>query len=160
MNDISVITLTGKRGGFTIVDNQDFEHFNQWRWQLTHKGYVRRCEKREGKVRAFYLHREIKGAKENEEVDHWNGYRHDNTRRNLRFCTDSQNSGNAKCHADAGTPFKGVSFHKASGKWMAQMCGAGRRVYLGLFTDPKSAALAYNVAAQKQWGEFARLNPI
>lgn len=160
MNDLSVIRLSGKRGGFTIVDNADFPYLNQWRWQQTPKGYIRRCEKRNGVVRAIYMHREIMGALPGDEVDHEDGCRHDNRRRNLRFCTPSQSSANTSCHHDAGTPFKGVSWHKASGKWMAQMCGDGTRHYLGLFTNPEAAAAAYNDAAQKQWGEYARLNSV
>lgn len=158
MNDVSVIVLTGKRGGFTVVDNEDFAHLNQWRWQRTKKGYVRRCEKRNGKVRVFYLHREILGLRGRPQGDHENGVRYDNRRRNLRTCTPTQSSANTSAHFDGSSPFKGVSFHKKSGKWMAEICGHGNRRYLGLFTDPQQAAVAYNNAARLQWGEFARLN--
>ena len=34
------------------------------------------------------------------------------------------------------------------------------KIYLGLFTNPKDAAIAYNAAANNFFGEFAKLNEI
>lgn len=54
--------------------------------------------------------------------------------------------------------YKGVSFHKLTGRWSAQI-GVNRRLhYLGLFDTPEQAAYAYDAAAKEHHGEFARLN--
>lgn len=48
--------------------------------------------------------------------------------------------------------YKGVSFHKASGKWCAQLTLGEKRKYLGLFGDPETAAQSYNAAAIDAFG--------
>ena len=45
-------------------------------------------------------------------------------------------------------------------KWHAQIQINKRHIRLGSFDDIKDAALAYNEAAKKHHGEFARLNEI
>jgi hypothetical protein len=40
-------------------------------------------------------------------------------------------------------PYLGVSFHRASGKWAAQLSVAGRNTHLGLFDTPEQAQAAY-----------------
>ena len=159
MNDIKAIRLTD--GGFTIVDNADFESLNSKRWGRNPSGHVRRYRKVGGVNHIIYMHREIMNAPDGVEVDHANGYPHDNTRRNLRFGNTSQNQGNAKLQErDKTAPFKGVTYHKRDKKWQASITHKMRLIWLGYFDTPEAAALAYNAAAQKQWGEFARLNPV
>jgi hypothetical protein len=53
--------------------------------------------------------------------------------------------------------FKGVSWDKRRGKWLAQIKRDGKR-YLGRFDDELAAAQAYDEAARETWGEHARLN--
>jgi hypothetical protein len=55
-----------------------------------------------------------------------------------------------------------VSYYKNSinKKWMATIKLNNIKIYLGLFIDPKDAAIAYNAAAIKFYGEFAKLNEI
>jgi hypothetical protein len=52
----------------------------------------------------------------------------------------------------------GVSFHKKKGKWMAVIGYKGKNVWLGRFDNEIDAAKAYDAAAKKYYGEFARLN--
>jgi len=89
-------------------------------------------------------------------VDHENLTPGDDRWSNLREATRAQNAWNAPCHRDNTTGFKGVYWHKAAGKWMAQIKANGRLVYLGLFTDINAAAAAYAGAAHRFHGEFAR----
>jgi hypothetical protein len=56
--------------------------------------------------------------------------------------------------------FKGVIWHKQSKKWYARITLNYKRIDLGLFKDKIQAAIAYNEAAIKYHGEFARLNKI
>jgi hypothetical protein len=50
-----------------------------------------------------------------------------------------------------------VSFHKASGKWIAQICINGKKKHLGLFSTPELAYAAYCKAALEYHGKFACL---
>ena len=54
------------------------------------------------------------------------------------------------------TGYKGVSFHKASGKFRAQIKVADKHISLGYHSTPEDAHKAYKDAANKHFGEFAR----
>jgi hypothetical protein len=54
--------------------------------------------------------------------------------------------------------FKGVSWHKRGGKWMAMITRDGKVRYLGLHAREEDAARAYDCAARDLFGEHARLN--
>ena len=79
---------------------------------------------------------------------------------NLRICSQSENQQNQKLRLHHSSIYKGVSWHRRSGKWQAAIKTSGKLKYLGDFTTQEAAALAYNVAASNYFGEFAFLNPI
>lgn len=54
----------------------------------------------------------------------------------------------------SGSGYRGVSWHKSSGKWVAMH----KSKYLGLYDDPADAARAYDKAAHALSGGKARLN--
>lgn len=88
-------------------------------------------------------------------VDHFNSDGLDNRRENIRACTASQNMFNRRKQAGS-SQFKGVSWYKRHGKWVAKLRCHGKDYFLGYFTDEKEAALAYQAAAKELFGEFAR----
>jgi hypothetical protein len=51
-----------------------------------------------------------------------------------------------------------VTWDRHYKKWKAQIWANGSNHNVGLFTSPIDAALAYNSAAIKYHGEFAKLN--
>ena len=106
------------------------------------------------------MHKEILKPPSGFETDHINHNGLDNRKDNLRICTTSQNHYNQIIRSESKTSkFKGVSRHKASRKWIAQI-GYGRRmIYLGCFDSESEAARAYNQKARELFGEFANLNP-
>ena len=80
-------------------------------------------------------------------LDHINGQRSDNRLRNLRECTDSENSQNihgARAHNSHG--LVGVDLHKASGLWRARIAIEGKRCSLGYFKTASDAQAAYFAA--------------
>lgn len=105
-----------------------------------------------------YLHRLV--LPDAAEIDHRNGNGLDNRRENLRQATHSQNEGNQRPQVGRSSRFKGVSWHKAAGKWEAYIQHKNQKRLLGLFASEEDAALAYNSAAIETWGEFARPNEV
>jgi hypothetical protein len=96
------------------------------------------------------------GAWPENEIDHWNNMPSDNWITNLRDATRPQNCQNKT--ASGASRFLGVSFHKASNKWTAQINLNGKRRYLGLFRSEREAAVKYDSLASVFYGKFANLN--
>ena len=95
-----------------------------------------------------------------EQIDHINGDPKDNRWINLRAATNTQNSRNSRKPKNNTSGYKGVSFISRLNKYRATIMVNRKHIYLGLFVDPKEAALAYNNAAIKYFGEFALLNDL
>ena len=149
------------RGQKTIVDDEDYEYLMQWKWHCNDGGYaVRRTPK--GPVQAVRMHRQLLNAPDGLEVDHINGNRLDNRRCNLRLVTRSQNQINRARPIDSKSKYKGVSYDwiRRIPAWKALIRVDGKVVRIGLFKTEREAALAYNEAAKKYHGEFARLNDV
>jgi hypothetical protein len=91
------------------------------------------------------------------EVDHINGDGLDNRKSNLRLATRAQNGCNLRPQQGKSSRFKGVAWH-VCGKWRAHISPNRTQIALGLFDDEIDAALAYDMAALAQFGEFARPN--
>ena len=56
--------------------------------------------------------------------------------------------------------YKGVHWETAKARWVASIGVNGRTYRLGRFKTPEEAAMAYNWAALRFFGEFAVLNEI
>lgn len=155
------IALT--QGKVAIVDDDDFARLIQHKWtylEHTHGGYALRNGRDTNPIRhTVLMHREIMSAGIGFMVDHINGDTLDNRKSNLRLCTNAQNMRNQKRHRDNKTSrYKGVSLKRDCNKYRAQLCTNGKVTHLGYFDSELDAARAYDQAALKYHGEFARLN--
>ena len=107
------------------------------------------------------LHRLLLNAPEGIRVDHINGHPEDNRRSNLRLATDAQNARNRRKHSTMnGKPpvsqYKGV-FQNCN-NWKACIRVNRKNMYLGTYRMELEAALAYDDAALRHFGEFAKFN--
>jgi len=105
------------------------------------------------------MHRQILGLTDPAiQGDHRNGDGLDNRRQNLRACTKSQNGMNRPANKNNTTGYKGVTTHKVTGQFIAGI-SLNRKYYkIGQFDCPVKAAMAYDEAAKKLHGEFAKTN--
>lgn len=78
-----------------------------------------------------------------------------NIETNLRAVTQHQNMMNQSISKNNTSGYRGVTFHKKTGKWQPQIRVNGKRIYLGLFDTPKEAYSARLQAETKYFKEFA-----
>lgn len=144
------------QGKFAIVDDEDFERLNKFKWCCSSKGYaVRNARKADGRTGTIAMHREIILTPIGLDTDHRNRNRLDNRRSNLRNAKHSENLWNAKPHRDNQSGLKGVGIIK--GKYFkAEIQTDGNKQYLGLFKTASEAHAAYCSAAARLHGAFAR----
>jgi hypothetical protein len=151
------------KGQVALVDDDDYEWITHWRWHLNQDGYAIRKVyingRKEGSYSVF-MHRMLIGTPANMHTDHINGVPLDNRKTNLRVCKMMDNFKNRKVYKSNTSGYKGVHLHTRLKRWVARISVDGKRIHLGLFDDPKDAAAAYNLAAIKYHGKFARLNII
>jgi hypothetical protein len=152
--------VIGLSKGFQAeVDDEDYEKVSNRKWYaLVTKRAVYACNKETGRP-AVLMHRVIMDAPRGMLVDHRDRNGLNNCRSNLRLCTQSENHRN-KMTFKGSSKYKGVFLRKRDGTWCAQIAIDRHITHLGTFKTESEAAIAYNVAAVKMHGEFARLNAI
>ena len=145
------------QGKITLVDDEDYEKLKNIKICIkTYHGYYY-AEATFSKDNHPLLHRVILNAKKGQVCDHINGDCLDNRRCNLRIVTHSQNMMNSKKTPNKKTSkFKGV--WKRDNKWVSRIRLNYHIYHLGYFYNELDAAHAYDEAAKKYHGEYARLN--
>ena len=146
----TLIPLT--HGFFAIGDDADALTILEHKWHVFKGGYpVRSLYKDPSGKHKEFLHNAIMKPPLGLTVDHIDGNKLNNQRSNLRICSHAQNSRNRKRGKNNTSGYKGVSLHKKTGKWSAQ-------IQLGLHNSKEEAAKAFDIAARQLFGEYASLN--
>lgn len=147
-----LISLTN--GEFAIVDEEDYDELSRLTWHRGDRDYVVHTVGLDGATRQLLMHRVVARAPHDVLVDHWDGNRLDNRKSNLRDATYRQNAQNRA--PINGRRFKGIFPFR--GRWKARIKFEGKNIYLGIYDTEEIAAKAYDHAAARLFGEFARLN--
>ena len=170
--NMKLIPLGGKYGigKFALVDDEDYDYLMQWKWQgkkwkNDNTIYAARTVHKSKKFNITKdswtsIHRTVMKCTPFDGViiDHKDGNGLNNQKNNLRFCTQTQNQRNRKCKKQKSSLYKGVSYRSDNDQWRAYICVDTKTINLGQFKKQEDAAMAYDLAAKKYFGEFANLN--
>lgn len=147
--------LKSTNGYDIIVDDDIFDDLNKYNWRVTATDFnIIRCGWHGRKI---MLPRIIMQAPIDKLVDHINHNRLDNRKENLRLCTRTENNQNKTGTNRLG--YKGVTLTR-NYYYNAALRNNKRKVHIGNFATKELAALAYNRAAEKYFGDFACLNRV
>lgn len=162
---VKKIPLT--QGKFALVDDEDFEWLNQFKWHVQYQptidGFYARRNQYIGyfngkqKQKMIFMHRLIMERvighelQRSEFTDHINHDPVDNRRENLRIVSNRQNQQNQKNKKSSKYP--GVYWYKQDKKWRAKIKLNGKSKHLGSFIDERDAAMAYERACRGIVGE-------
>jgi hypothetical protein len=98
----------------------------------------------------------VAGKLPESDIDHIDGNRANNAWSNLRIATPSQNIANARLRKDTSSGYKGVTYHRATGKWLARIRVNYELIPIGYFLTPQAAHFAYWAEATRHFGHFAK----
>lgn len=159
---MAVRTIPLTRGYVAMVDEGDYARVAAHKWCVMVRRtktrttvYAKRAQRLNGRKSWVYMHHFILGRVTR--TDHRDGDGLNNTRFNLRPCSQSENLAN-KRKGSGTSRFKGVSWNKMTRKWAAAIWKDNVEHKLGHFPAEADAATAYNFKAYELYGEFARMN--
>lgn len=144
-------------GKVALLDAEDAYLASQYQWRLIGSDHLYAAT---GQKDLMLMHRVVMGLVRGDSrmVDHINGDGLDNRRANLRICTNSQNQANRQRLHASSSRFRGVTWSKATTKWLASIKVEGHSYHLGSFAIEEDAARAYDQAAVAFFGDFSRPN--
>lgn len=151
------------QGKVALVDDGDYERLAQYKWSAKREGNVwyavRNVTLPDGTKTVSRMHWEVIGKPRKGYVtDHIDGDGLNNQRHNLRHVSHRVNLLNCRKRKDKTSKYRGVSFHKPSGKWRAQITHHGKVMYIGIYNTEEDAAKAWDEAAINLRGELAKNN--
>ena len=154
----AIFNIFSKHGTFEcVVDIEDIKKIKDYKWHICTRNKkiyaVASCP--EYLKNSVYIHSIITG---NTLSDHIDGDVLNNRKSNLRECSKKQNNRNVTMHSGNRCGYKGVVLWNK--KYRARITVNYKLINLGGFDTPEEAAKAYNEAAIKYFGEFAKLNKI
>lgn len=159
------LIIKSKKYGIHAVsyDEKDHDLISKYSWHLQ-KGrttyYAITNTIVNKKKTVISMHRLIKGLPINKKVDHKDHNGLNNISSNIRACSSSQNSMNSRISKRNISGYKGVTFYKPTKKYQAFIMLNKKQIHLGYFPCALDAAITYNEAAKKHFGEFAYLNTL
>lgn len=132
------------QGYEAIVDDEDFEYLNQFKWYYCN-GYAMRNKllSIEGETQGLVrMHRIINNTPEGLFTDHINRNKLDNRRSNLRTVTKSLNEHNKGIRTRNRSGVNGVCWNKSRNKWQVEIMVNRKHLFLGYYSTLEEASKA------------------
>lgn len=130
------------------VDDFDFDHLSKYTWCINNKGYATAAVKSEHSCVVMMHHLVMGYPPPGQEIHHIDGNKLNNQRSNLKFVSRSYNQLTKGKGRNNKTGYKGVSFDKTRGKFIAH-CSHSSVGFIGRFDTPEAAATAYDKRLQE-----------
>lgn len=146
-------------GLFAVIDDEDFERINRYKWDIIRAPYTMYARRRiqiNLKRTTILMHREIMNADDGVLIDHKNGNGLCNSKTNLRVVTHAQNMQNRQLDRRNQSGCTGVCWYPQKNKWQVSIMAEGKRKHLGHFANLEDAIAARRAAEAKYYGDFAR----
>lgn len=139
------------QGLVALVDDEDFEYLNQWKWYATgmSKKYMKAKNNEKGLMHRFIM----KLSDPNIVIDHSDHNTLNNQKNNLRIATKSQNMMNRKPQKNNTTGVPGIVMKR--NRFQVQIGINGEFKYLGCFKTLDEAIKIRKKAEKELFGEFA-----
>jgi len=144
------------------LDKDDYDFVSRFSWSCSQDGYAVR-NVNDGKVtRQVSMARLILGLPNGDprQVDHIDGDRLNNIKKNLRIVTSQENNFNKRKYRGSSftSKYKGVSWDTSNKKWRARLKIDKKDIHIGRFESEVEAAKAYDEKAKELFKELAHLN--
>lgn len=156
------IVLTKKSGDRFIasIDAEDYQLVSGYGWYAREQPMRKTryaIAARSGTSTRISMHRLIMGIHSDHQIDHRDMDGLNNCRYNLRPATRAENMRNQTIRMDNTSGYKGVSWSRFAGKWLAFINIGKTRINLGYHCLIEDAVRARASGESKHFGEF---NPI
>jgi hypothetical protein len=149
-SEIILQDKNGKETAKAIIDTEDIDKCNVYKWSLHSEGYAYGRNKNNNKI---LLHNLIINNNPKAIIDHKNHNKLDNRKYNLRICNYSENNMNSAIPSNNTSGTKGISYNKRDKVWEAYVSKNGKRLHK-YFKD-KSKAIEFRKKIEtKLFGEF------
>lgn len=145
---------------YALVDDEDYDFLNQWKWHYHSMGYASRRKwiKGQNRQESILMHRFLMNTPVGMDTDHINRNKLDNRRSNLQICTKGLNHQRAKLQSNNTTGYKGIVWYKPTNRWRVAIKFNKKGIHLGYFKELTEAISAYNNKALELFGSMAVLN--
>lgn len=136
----------------SLIDLDDVDKINEYKWSLDGKGYVRTRGKK-----SISIHRIIMDCNDKDlVVDHINHNILDNRKENLRITSQSKNNMNKIIQSNNTSGFTGV--YEQNGLWCVQIKINEKTIPVGSYNKFEDAVKVRKEAENKYFGEHSLFN--
>ena len=139
-----------------VVDDEDFDFLNKWKWCINSRGYIVRSKHISGSGKnrkriSILMHRLLNKTPSGFHTDHINGNKLDNQKKNLRTLTASRNVFYSGMRKNNTSGYKGVYWDKSRKSWHAHICRDRKVFFLGRFNNLLEATRSRKIAEKQLW---------